>query len=135
MSAVYFVQEAGRGCAFWRAANDAPDVFLCSVELTAYNSESQVRDRFAELVNAVAAHCRRGFVAGTVNPAAWLAELPCATCASPQATDVLHRARQAASASELGVTGSYVTGCCKSRVVGVVSGGSDARTARSAARR
>ena len=42
---VYFVQEAGRGCAFWRAANDAPDVFLCSVELTAYNSESQVRDR------------------------------------------------------------------------------------------
>jgi len=133
MSAVYFVQEAGRGCAFWRAANDAPDVFLCSVELTAYNSESQVRDRFAELVNAVAAHCRRGFVAGTVNPAAWLAELPCATCASPQATDVLHRARQVASVSELGLSpGGYPAGCCRVRIVGVMGGRPD--TSRPAAR-
>ena len=59
MSAVYFVQEADRGAAVWRASDDAPDVFLCSVELTAYNSDSQIRDRFAELVNAVADYYRK----------------------------------------------------------------------------
>ena len=119
MSAVYFVQEAGRGVAVWRASDEAPDVFLCSVELTAYNSESQVRDLFAELVNAVAAHCRRAVVAGTVDPAAWIAELPCATCTSPQAADVLHRARQAASIIELGLSpAGHPAGCCKTRIVG-----------------
>jgi hypothetical protein len=134
MSAVYFVQEADRGVAVWRASDDASDVFLCSVELTAYNSDSQIRDRFAELVNAVADHCRRKHVAEAVDPAAWISELPCSDCTLPEAADVLHRARQAASASELGVTGGgYVAGCCKSRIVGVVmSGGSDAP--RSAAR-
>jgi hypothetical protein len=77
MSAVYFVQEADRGVAVWRASDEAPDVFLCSVELTAYNSESQVRDLFAELVNAVADHCRRKHVTATVAPATRLVGLPC----------------------------------------------------------
>jgi hypothetical protein len=115
---VYFIQEIGRGVAVWRASDETEDVFLCSVALTAY-SEPQVRDRFAELVNAVADHCRRKHVA-EANPAAWIAELPCASCTSSEAVDVLHRARQVASASELGWTGNHITGCCKSRVVGVI---------------
>ena len=68
MSAVYFVQEADRGVAVWRASDEAPEVFLCSVALTAYDSDSQVRDRFAELVSVVADHFRRQHVAGAVDP-------------------------------------------------------------------
>jgi len=50
MSAVYFSQDPdGRGTAFWRASDDAPDAFLCGVALDAYDSDSGVRDRFAEL--------------------------------------------------------------------------------------
>ena len=132
---VYFIRESsGVGKAVFRPTDDAEDVFCCAVALDAY-ADSQVRERFAELATAAADYYRRTHVAASVDPAAWVSELPCSDCSSPEAADVLHRARQAASASELGVTGSYVTGCCKSRVVGVVSGGSDARTARSAARR
>ena len=131
---VYFLTEGTRGNAVWRASDDATDVYLCGIDLQAYGDE-RVRERFAELATAAADYYRRTHVAASVDPAAWVSELPCSDCSSPEAADVLHRARQAASASELGVTGSYVTGCCKSRVVGVVSGGSDARTARSAARR
>jgi hypothetical protein len=60
---VYFLAEGTRGTAVWRASDEAPDVFLCSVEMTAYNSDSQVRDRFAELVSAVSDHCRCKHVA------------------------------------------------------------------------
>ena len=131
---VYFLAEGSRGTAVWRASDNATDQYLCGVDLQAYGDE-KVRERFAELATAAADYYRRTHVAASVDPAAWVSELPCSDCSSPEAADVLHRAQQAASASELGVTGSYVTGCCKSRVVGVVSGGSDARTARSAARR
>jgi hypothetical protein len=131
---VYFLQDAGVGRAVFRASDEAADVFLCSVELTAYNSESEVRDRFAALVNAVADHCRRTRVAEAVDPAAWIAELPCAKCDSPLAADVLHRARQAASLIELGLSpgGNYPAGCCKTRIVGVMGGRPD--TPRSAVR-
>src|SRR6516162_6523819 len=130
---VYFVQEAsGVGKAVFRPTESAEDVFLCSIDLTAY-SEPRVRDLFTELVTTVADFYRRAHVAEAVDPAAWVAELPCANCTSPEAADVLHRARQAASISELGVTGSYVTGCCKSRVVGVIGGRPD--TSRPVARR
>jgi hypothetical protein len=121
---IYFIQEADRGIAVWRASDEAPDVFLCSVALAAYNNEHQVRDRFAELVNAVADHCRRKHVA-EANPAAWISELVCSKCDSPLAADVMHRARQAASASELEWTGSHITGCCKSKIVGVIGGRPD----------
>jgi hypothetical protein len=126
MSAVYFIQEAERGVAVWRASDEAPDVFLCSVTLDAYNSEPQVRDRFAALVGAVADHCRRKHVAEAIDPTAWFDELPCTKCTSPEAADVLHHARQAGSINELRLTGSgYVAGCCKSRVVGVIGGRPD----------
>ena len=77
MSAVYFVQEADRGVAVWRASDDAPDVFLCSVDLTSYHGDSQVRDRFAELVNVAADHCRREHAAQVVAPASRLEGIPC----------------------------------------------------------
>jgi hypothetical protein len=131
---VYFIQEADRGVAVWRANDEAPDVFLCSVESTAYTGETEVRDRFAALVNAVADRCRRKHTADVVGPAAWIAELPCAKCDSPLAADVLHRARQAASLIELGLSpgGNYPAGCCKTRIVGVMGGRPD--TPRSAVR-
>ena len=131
---VYFIQEADRGVAVFRASDDAPDEFLCSVELSAYCGESRVRDCFAELVSAVADHFRRTHAAEVVAPAAWIAELPCAKCDSPLAADVLHRARQAASVLELGLSpgGNYPAGCCKTRIVGVMGGRPD--TPRSAVR-
>ena len=132
---VYFLAEGSRGTAVWRVSDNATDQYLCGVDLQAYGDE-KVRERFAELATAAADYYRRTHVAASVDPAGWVAELPCSDCSAPEAADVLHRARNSASINELGVTGGgHVVGCCKSRVVGVVSGGSDARTARSAARR
>jgi hypothetical protein len=132
---VYFIRESsGVGKAVFRPTDDAEDVFCCAVALDAY-ADPQVRERFAELAAAAADYYRRTHVASSVDPAAWIAELPCAKCDSPLAVDVLHRARQAASINELGVTGGgYVAGCCRSRVVGVVMGGGSAAP-RAAARR
>ena len=131
---VYFLREGDRGVAVWRASDDAPDRFLCSVELTAYDSDSQVRDRFAELVSVVADHFRRQHVAGAVDPSAWVDELPCSKCESPLAADVMHRARQVSDVSELELSpGGLPAGCCKRRIVGAFGGRPD--TPRPAARR
>jgi hypothetical protein len=131
---VYFVREGDRGVAVWRASDDAPDVFLCSVDLAAYSNEPQVHDRFAELVSVVADHFRRQHVAGAVDPAAWVAKLPCASCTSPLAADVLHRARQASDVSELELSpGGFPAGCCRRQVVAAFGSRPDAP--RAAARR
>jgi hypothetical protein len=130
---VYFVQEAGAGRAVFRASDEAPDVFLCSVELTAYNSESQVRDRFAELVNAMADYCRRKHAVETVAPASRLAGLPCETCEAPEADDVRFRAGQISDVAELQLSpNGFPVGCCKRRIVGAFGGRPD--TLRPAAR-
>ena len=131
MSAVYFVQEADRGAAVWRASDDAPDVFLCGVALDAYDSDSGVRDRFAELVNAVADHCRRKHAAEVATPTSRLAGLPCETCKAPEADDVRFRAGQISDASELGLSaGGFPVGCCRRQIVGVIGGRPDTAHAR-----
>ena len=123
---VYFVQEAGAGRAVFRASDEAPDVFLCSVELTAYNSEPQVRDRFAEWVNAMADYCRRKHVIETVALTSRLAGLPCETCTAPEADDVRFRAGQISDVSELQLSpNGYPIGCCKRRIVGAFGGRPD----------
>jgi hypothetical protein len=130
---VYFVQEAsGVGKAVFRPIDSAEDMFLCSIDLTAY-SEPRVRDLFTELVNAVADHFRRVHAATVVAPASQLEGLPCATCESAEAIDVRFHAAQGSGALELS-PGGFPAGCCKVRAVGGYSGGrSD--TARPAARR
>jgi hypothetical protein len=135
MAAVYFSREGDCGAAFWHATDDAPGVYCCGVDLSVYHNDPRVSALFADLVAAVADHFRRAHVAGTIDPGAWITELPCAKCDSPLAADVLHRARQAASLIELGLSpgGNYPAGCCKTRVVGVMGGGPD--TPRPAARR
>jgi len=132
MSAVYFSQDPdGRGTAFWRASDDAPDAFLCGVALDAYDSDSGVRDRFAELVNAVADHCRRKHAAEVATPTSRLAGLPCETCKAPEADDVRFRAGQISDASELGLSaGGFPVGCCRRRIVGVIGGRPDTAHAR-----
>ena len=131
MSAVYFVQEADRGVAVWRASDDAPDVFLCSVDLTSYHGDSQVRDRFAELVNVAADHCRREHAAQVVAPASRLEGIPCATCAAPEADDVRFRAGQISDAAGLELSpGGFPVGCCKRQIVGVIGGRPDTAHAR-----
>ena len=95
---VYFLAEGSRGTAVWRVSDNATDQYLCGVDLQAYGDE-KVRERFAELATAAADYYRRTHVAASVDPAAWVSELPCSDCSSPEAADVLHRARQAASAS------------------------------------
>ena len=132
MSAVYFSQDPdGRGTAFWRASDDAPDAFLCGVALDAYDSDSGVRDRFAELVNVAADHCRREHAAQVVAPASRLEGIPCATCAAPEAADIRFRAGQISDASELGLSaGGFPVGCCKRQIVGVIGGRPDTAHAR-----
>ena len=116
---VYFAIEGAKGVAYFRAHDEGEDVFVAAVARDAYETDARVRSLFADLVAAVADHCRRMHVAATVDPAAWIAELPCATCTSPQAADVLHRARQAASIIELGLSpAGHPAGCCKTRIVG-----------------
>ena len=63
---VYFDQEAGDGRAVWRSEDGAEEVALCSVDLTAYSNEPSVRERFSELVSAVADYYRRTHVAAPV---------------------------------------------------------------------
>ena len=133
MSAVYFVQEGDRGTAVWRASDEAPDAFVAAVALDVYDSESEVRDRFAALVEVVAAHYRRAHVVGTGKPASRLAGLPCETCEASEADDVRHRAGQVADIAELGLSPSGLPiGCCKVRTAAVVGGRPS--TSRSAAR-
>jgi hypothetical protein len=133
MSAVYFVQEAGRGNAFWRASDESADVFLCAVALDVYDRESEVRDRFAELVNVVAAHYRRRLTAEVAAPAARLTGFPCETCEAPEADEIRHRAGQISDVAELALSpGGLPIGCCRVHTIGGFGGRPD--MPRSAAR-
>jgi len=131
---VYFDQEAGVGRAVWRSEDGAEEVALCSVDLTAYSNEPSVRERFSELLSAVADYYRRTHVAAPVASISRLDGLPCATCEAPEADDVRHRAGQISDVSELQLSpNGYPVGCCKRRIVGAFGGGPD--PARPAARR
>jgi hypothetical protein len=132
MSAVYFSQEADRGVAYWHATDDAPGVYLCGVELRAYNDTQEVRDCFAALVAAVAAHCKHRVTIEIVAPALRLAGYDCENCQAPEAADVRFHAAQGSGALELS-PGGLPAGCCKRRIVGAFGGRPD--TPRPAARR
>jgi len=128
---VYFVTEGTRGTAVWRASDEAEDIFLAAVALDAYERDSQVRDRFAELVNVAADHCRREHAAQVVAPASRLEGIPCATCAAPEADDVRFRAGQISDAAGLELSpGGFPVGCCKRQIVGVIGGRPDTAHAR-----
>jgi hypothetical protein len=131
---IYFEQEAGAGRAVWRSEDGGAEAVLCSVNLVAYDSEAIVRERFSELVNAVADHYRRKHVVVTVVPVSRLAGIPCETCKAPEADDVRHRAGQISDVSELELSpGGFPVGCCKRRIVGAF--GSQPDWPRPAARR
>jgi len=118
---IFFDQvETGLGRAVWRSEDGAEEVALCSVDLTAYSNEPSVRERFSELVSAVADYYRRTHVAAPVASISRLDGLPCATCKAPEADDIRHRAGQISDASELALSpGGYPAGCCRVRAVGV----------------
>ena len=95
-------------------------MYLCGVDLQAYE-DAQVRDRFAELVNAAADHFRRKHAAEVAAPASRLAGLPCETCEAPEADDIRFYAGQISDAAGLELSpGGLPAGCCKRRIVGVV---------------
>jgi hypothetical protein len=124
---VYFVREGDRGVAYFRANDQAEDVFVAAIALVTYDSNSDVRDHFAALVAAAADCYRRTCAAAAVTPSAWVDELPCSKCDSPLAADVMHRARQASDVSELELSpGGFPAGCCKRRIVGAFGGRPDA---------
>jgi hypothetical protein len=127
MSAVYFLQEAGRGIAVSRASDTAENVHLVSVDLTAYNADATVRERFAELVAAVTAYRTRTYTVEVAERETQIAQLPCSQCADPRAADVLHLARQVSDLSDLpmSASGRYPMGCCKVHAVGAIGGRSD----------
>jgi len=114
---VWFVREGNRGVAYFRANDEAEDVFIAAIALDACDSESEAQDRFAALVHVAADFFRRKHT-GAVDPTAWIAELPCAKCDSPLAADVLHRARQSGSILELNLSpGGVPAGCCRRQVL------------------
>jgi hypothetical protein len=127
---VYFLREGNRGVAVWRASDEAPDIFLCSVDLAAYDSESEVRDNFASLITVVADHFRRQHVVEP--PASRLAGYDCEYCQAPEAIDVRFHAAQGSGALDLS-PGGFPAGCCKRRIVAAYGGRPD--TLHSAARR
>jgi hypothetical protein len=123
---VYFVTEGTRGTAVWRASDDATDVYLCGVDLQAYE-DAQVRAHFATLVDAVANYFRRAHAAEAVDPASRLDGYPCATCESLEGQDLRSRVGQLSSAGEIPLSpGGLPLGCCKITVVGGFRGQSDA---------
>jgi hypothetical protein len=134
---VYFLREANTGRAVWCSEDGAEEIVLCSVGLAAYESEAAVRDRFAELVNAVADYHRRNHVVEAVDRATQIAEaLPyCSKCSEPEAAEILHQARQASDLGELrmSASGLYPLNCCRVKTVGAFGGRPD--TPRAAARR
>jgi len=114
---VWFVREGNRGVAYFRANDEAEDIFVAAIALDVYDSESEAQDRFAALVHGAADFFRRKHT-GAVDPTAWIAELPCAKCDSPLAADVLHRARQSGSILELNLSpGGVPAGCCRRQVL------------------
>jgi hypothetical protein len=130
MPAVYFSQEADRGVAFWHASDDAPGVYCCGVDLCAYNDTQEVRDCFAALVTAVAAHCKSRFTAEVAASTSRLAGLPCETCTAPEADEVRFRAGQISDVNELQLSpAGHPVGCCRRRIVAAFSKSDSARPA------
>jgi hypothetical protein len=126
MSAVYFTTEGNRGSAFWRAGDEAEDVFVCAVALDIYEREPEAKKLFAELVNVIAAHYRRTFVAKADKPASRLAGYPCAECKAPEADEIRHLAGQVSDLAELPMSPSgFPLNCCRVRTVGGMSGRPD----------
>jgi hypothetical protein len=124
---IFFDQvEMGLGRAVWRSEDGVAEVALCSVDMVAYDNEAAVRDRFAELINAVAAHHQRKHAAAPAAPASRLAGIPCETCTAPEADDVRHRAGSVSDVSELQLSpGGFPAGCCKRVTVAVIDGQPD----------
>ena len=117
-----------RGVAYYRANDEAEDVFVAAIALVTYDSNSDVRDHFAALVAATADCYRRTYAA--VAPVSRLAGLACETCEAPEAADVRFRAGQISDVSELGLSaGGFPVGCCRRQVVAVVSGSAAPRAA------
>jgi hypothetical protein len=118
MSAVYFSQDPdGRGTALWHATDDAPGVYCCGVDLSAYNADGRVSELFAELTAAVADYHRRMFATEAVAPTSRLSGFDCEKCEAPEAADVRFNASQGSGALALS-PGGHPAGCCKIRVVG-----------------
>jgi hypothetical protein len=119
---IYFDQvELGQGRAVWRSEDGTEEAVLCSVSQIAFENEATVRDRFAELINAVAAHHQRKHAAAPAAPVSRLAGIPCETCTAPEADDVRHRAGQVSDISELQLSaGGFPVGCCRRRIVAVM---------------
>ena len=118
-----------RGVAYYRANDEAEDVFVAAIALVTYDSNSDVRDHFAALVTATADCYRRTYAA--VAPVSRLAGLACETCEAPEAADVRFRAGQISDVSELGLSaGGFPVGCCRRQIVGVIGGRPDTAHAR-----
>jgi hypothetical protein len=108
--------------AFWRGSFDEVETFLAAVDATALNAQPELRDRFFELVSAVAAARAHGMVAGKADLASQrFAQLPCASCDRPEAAEIRLRCGQVSDVSELELSPlGNPAGCCRRRVIGVM---------------
>jgi hypothetical protein len=120
---IYFLSEGDRGSAVSRADDSADDVYLAGVDLSAYGNDAHVRQRFDELVSAVAAYRRRTHTVEVAAPTSRLAGWPCESCTSAAADDLRHLAGQLASASEIPLSpGGLPLQCCRVHAVAGMSG-------------
>src|SRR6516162_1529105 len=74
---VWFVREGNRGVAYFRANDEAEDVFIAAIALDVYDSETEAQDRFAALVHVAADFFRRKYAAEAIAPASRLDGYPC----------------------------------------------------------
>jgi hypothetical protein len=130
---IHVLEQDGRAAAYWQGAGNEDPTFLCAMAADAYNSKPALRQRFMELA-AMLATGGRDVVVSKVEPVAtepWWTSLPCAQCASPQAADVLHQARQVEELSQLALSPSgHPMACCKVRTLAVMSDPNARLTAR-----
>jgi hypothetical protein len=128
--------------AFYQLA-DGTSVFLCALGLDDYENPVLREQFFAFATEIVLTRIRvsgSNVMLAQPDPASPTeanphAGVPCWACTSPISADVRSQLRSSAAADiHLSPSGLPMT-CCRISAVGAFAGGSDARTARSAARR
>jgi hypothetical protein len=63
---VYLRSDKSRCHAYWRPADGAPEVFLCSISLPVYNRHPHLRELFIELATDVAINHKRAAGSGVM---------------------------------------------------------------------
>jgi hypothetical protein len=134
---IYTRAEGDRLAAYWRGTADTIDTFLVSIDAAICNDAPGLHDQFLQLVSAAATARAHGKLGGKSDLAAErFAQLPCASCERPEATEIRLRCGQVSDMSELDLSPlGTPAGCCKRKVVGTMTSDTSSSRPPAAARR